>query len=300
MLSATLTEMPAPPAAQPIPATPRAKARRAPPPASPVPAEPAGQEAPEVAAAEPAVTAPAEVAAAPAEAVPAPTPVPPPAAPTRDKTLPPRLDLAYKVYLGSQGFLIGEATYRFEHEGNQYRIATIAEARGLAALFFRGRGKVESRGLITPTGLQPLEFAVERGSSDRRESARFDWAAGVVTLHDDKTAPLEPPAFDPMTIMWQAYFTPPTESRQTVNLVTTRRVINYTVEREGVETVTWSHGDIETERWHRRSEDGNIDAYFWLAPAMHFAIVKMRVSQTARGTVEAVLDAIRVDEERSE
>jgi hypothetical protein len=33
---------------------------------------------------------------------------------------------------------------------------------------------------------------------------------------------------------------------------------------------------------------------------MHYAIVKMRVSQSSRGTVEALLDAIRVDEPRSE
>src|SRR5438105_10181034 len=57
------------------------------------------------------------------------------------KVLPPRLDLAYKVYLGTQGFLIGDATYRFEHEGGTYRIATVAQARGLAALVVHGRGK---------------------------------------------------------------------------------------------------------------------------------------------------------------
>ncbi len=91
------------------------------------------------------------------------------------------------MFFGTQGFLIGEATYRFEHEGNRYRIATVGEARGLAALVLRGQGKVESRGLITPEGLLPQEFTVERGSSDRRESARFDWEAGIVTLHDDKT-----------------------------------------------------------------------------------------------------------------
>jgi Protein of unknown function (DUF3108) len=294
VLTATLTELPAPPATQAAPAPPRPKPKRpAAPKAAPPPprAEPVAPEPPPAAAELPSES--------PAEAAP-PAPVEPPAPPTPDKTLPPRVDLAYKVFLGTQGFLIGEATYRFEHEGNRYHIATVAQARGLAALFIRGRGKVESRGLITPTGLQPLEFAVERGSSDRREVARFDWDASTVTLHEDKVEALTPPSFDPMTVMWQAYFTPPTESRQTLFLVTTRRIINYTIEREATETIEWAHGAIETERWHRRSDDGNIDAYFWLAPKMHYALVKMRVSQSARGTVEAVLDAIRVDEPRTE
>jgi len=301
-LTATLTELPPPPAPAAAPvAKPKPKPRRAPRPvpppvAEPSPAEPPAPEAAVADAAAPAST-PEPVAAAPAEP---PAPPAPPAPPTPDKTLPPRVDLAYKVFLGTQGFLIGEATYRFEHEGDRYRIATVAEARGLAALFIRGRGKIESRGLITPTGLRPLEFVVERGSSDRREVATFDWDANIVTLHDDKTAPLEAPSFDPMTLMWQPYFTPPTAPRETLYLVTTRRVFNYTIEREGTETITWTHGDIETERWHRKSEDGNVDAWFWLAPSMHYAMVKMRVTQSARGTVEALLDAIRVDEPRNE
>ncbi|MEP6679416.1 MAG: DUF3108 domain-containing protein [Betaproteobacteria bacterium] len=306
VLSATLTEMPAPPVAK-APEAPRPKPRRpaapkrAPPPPPvepPVEAEPAAP-AVDAAPASP-EPPPALPESAPAEP-PAPAPVyTPPAPPTLARTLPPRVELAYKVFLGTQGFLIGEATYRFEHEGDRYHIATVAQARGLAALFFRGRGKVESRGLITPAGLKPLEFAVERGSSDRREVARFDWDANTVTLHNDEVKALTPPAFDPMTVMWQAYFTPPAEGRQTLSLVTTRRVVNYTIEREATETIEWAHGAVETERWHRRSDDGSIDAYFWLAPRMHYAVVKMRVSQTSRGTVEALLDAIRVDEPRSE
>jgi len=295
VLTATLTEMPAPPppAAQPAPPKPRPKPRRhaAPPPPAPAPAP-----APEAMAAnEPPAQEAAPSAEAPVAEAPAPVAIEAPLAPPPAKVLPPRLDLAYKVYLGTQGFLIGEATYRFEHKGNQYRISTVAEARGLAALFVRGRGKVESRGLITAQGLQPLEFAVERGSSDRRESAQFDWESGVVTLFDDKTAPLEPPSYDPMTLMWQAYFTPPEAAVQTLNLVTTRRIFNYTIEREGTERITWAQGEVDTERWHRRSEDGKVDAYFWVSPEMHYALVKMRVTATARGTVEAVLDAIEVD-----
>jgi hypothetical protein len=73
------------------------------------------------------------------------------------------------------GFMIGDTTYRFEHSGDRYRISTVGQARGLAALIVRGKGKVESRGRITPTGLKPYEFAIERGSADKREVAFFDW-----------------------------------------------------------------------------------------------------------------------------
>ncbi len=306
-LSVTLKEMPPPPkptvvAAAPKP-TPKPRRKRvartpvAPPPplTAPAPA-PAAVVAEAAPAAEPAVVAaapepvvpppPTEIVAPPASAIPE---LPPP-------ELPARLDLAYTVFLGTQGFMIGDATYRFEHTGTQYRISTVGQARGLAALLIRGQGKIESRGLITPTGLQPQEFAIERGSSDRREVATFDWEAGVVTLRDQAAAPLELPTYDPLALMWQNYFSPPTSDQQSFNVATTRRVRHYTVTREGTEKIAWKDGEIDTERWHRRSDDGRTDGYVWLAPSLHYVPVKMRVVATHRGTVEALLDSIRVDE----
>ncbi|MGH8801341.1 MAG: DUF3108 domain-containing protein [Casimicrobiaceae bacterium] len=210
--------------------------------------------------------------------------------------LPPRVDLAYEVFLGTRGFMIGDATYRFEHDGDRYRISTVGEARGLAALFIHGTGKVESRGLITPTGLKPLEFAIERGSPDKREIAYFDWAGETVSLNDGRTASLEAPAFDPLTILWQPYFSPPTGANElTFSLATTRKVARYTLTREGDERLAWRNGTIVTERWHRVSEDGKTETWFWLAPSLHFIPVRMRATRTSRGTLEAKLASIRVD-----
>ena len=70
----------------------------------------------------------------------------------------------------------------------------------------------------------------------------------------------------------------------------------YTIQREGVEKLPWNGGEIDTERWHRRSEDGATDAIMWLAPSLRYIPLKVRVTATNRGTVEARLDSIRVDE----
>ena len=96
--------------------------------------------------------------------------------------------------------------------------------------------------------------------------------------------------------MWQAYFAPPVDDTQNISVATTRRMGRYTITREGEETITWPQGEIATERWHRKSEDGKTDGYFWIAPTLHFIPVKMRVTATNRGTLEALLDSIRVDE----
>src|SRR4030095_8414799 len=123
------------------------------------------------------------------------------AAPPRQ--LPPRIELVYRGFLGTQGFFIGDAVYRLEHSDNQYTITAVGEARGLAALFLRGQGRLVSTGTITRAGLQPNFYTAERTSDGRHEEATFDWESGVVLLNDNKTAGLEPPTFDPLAVLWQ-------------------------------------------------------------------------------------------------
>jgi hypothetical protein len=234
-LQATLTELPPPPKPTPAPPKPttRPKPKRTTPLPVPTPAPVAEPEAPPAAEEPQAAPAPeaapaAEPGPATAEAAAELEPLPPP---EPDKVLPPRVDLVYKVFLGTRGFMIGEAVYRFEHAANQYRIATVGEARGLAALVLRGQGRLESRGFITGSGLQPHEFTLERGSKERHETAQFDWETGIVTLHEHKTAALTLPTFDPLSLMWQFYFSPPDASELTFNVATTRRVSRYTLKR---------------------------------------------------------------------
>lgn len=303
VLTATITELPPPPVPAPTPpaSKPRPKPKRtspvATPPAPEMPSAP--QEAPAPATGVPDVETVGEADAPVPEAPPvlaeetAAADLPPPPS---MRTLPARVDLSYGVYYGP-GIHIGDATYRFEHAANRYRMVTVGEARGLAALILRGQGKVESRGLITPSGLQPWELTVERGARDRRETATFDWESGIATLSEEKTAALELPTFDPLSAMWHFYFSPPTADEQVFHLATTRRVLRIAAKREGTETVSWPHGDVEAERWHRTSDDGRTESVVWLAPALRYLPIKMRVTNTLRGTVEVVLASIRVDDE---
>jgi len=305
-LQASIVEMPPPPmpapraAAKPRPKPQRVTAPRPHVEPAPAPApvsEEVAAKAPEPQLIEPTADAiamgPEPATEVVAEAIAKPPDHPP-------KTLPRRIDLVYKAFLGTQGFLVGEAVYRFEHAGGEYHIVTIGEAKGLAALFLRGQGKLESRGLITPTGLRPYEFAVERSTSERRERAVFDWEAGVVTLSDERTEPIEASTYDPMSLMWQAYFTPPDADVAEITVATTRRVGRHTLTREGEETIAWAQGDIVTERWRRMSEDGNTETTVWLAPSLRYVPVKMRVVTNYKSflgaTLEAKLDSIRVDE----
>lgn len=297
-LSATLTEMPPPP--PPV-------VKRIPPKRKPRPAAPA---TPVIAAAPPSQVA--QATPIPALAV-EPEPAPPEAtavteAPPTEETLPvadndasappplpPRIELAYRGFLGTRGFFIGDAVYRLEHRDNQYTITTVAQARGLAALFLRGEGRLSSTGTITSAGLQPNLYSAERTSDGRHEVATFDWETGVVLLNDNKTAALELPTFDPLAVLWQFYFAPPDQDEAEFNVATTRRVYHSRFRRVGVEAIELPFGEVQAELWERTGGDGNLAAKVWLAPSLHYVMVKMRLSN-GRITGEALLDSIRVEE----
>jgi len=294
-LTATITEIPPPPPPVAKRVPPKRKPRVAPAPAPViVPAAPVSE--PEVVAADNPVapSAPEPVASTPPEPTEEVLPVAgADAAPPRQ--LPPRIELVYRGFLGTQGFFIGDAVYRLEHADNQYTITTVGEARGLAALFLRGQGRLTSTGTITRAGLQPNLYTAERTSDGRHEAATFDWESGVVLLNDNKTAGLELPTFDPLAVLWQFYFAPPEQDDAEFNVATTRRIYHSRFNRTGSETVNLSFGDVEAEVWERTGGDGNITARVWLAPSLHHVMVKARLSN-GRITGEALLDSIRVDE----
>jgi hypothetical protein len=290
-LLATITELPPPPAPAETLAPAKPKHRRV---VRAAPAVPVETPAPEVVAAATSVPEPA----------PAPEPVVPPPleeaipatlslAPPRE--LPPRIDLAYRAFLGTRGFLIGDAVYRLEHSGSQYRISTVGEARGLAALLFPGEARAKSEGAITADGLQPTSYSVERTSGNRREAASFDWESGMVQLNGDQSAPLELPTFDPLVVLWQFYFAPPAQDQTEFNIATTRRIYHVTFRRIGAEKITLPFGDVDTEIWKRVDADSTIQAQVWLAPSLRYVAVKLRLSN-ARETVEGLLDSLRVDD----
>ena len=93
-----------------------------------------------------------------------------------------------------------------------------ARREGLAALFLRGQGKLESRGLITADGLQPLRV---RGRARQQRTAR-DRGVRLGSRHRDAARPEDRrrsslPTFDPLALMWQSYFTPPVDAVQDVH-----------------------------------------------------------------------------------
>jgi hypothetical protein len=218
-------------------------------------------------------------------------PQPPP-----DFPLPERIELVYSALYGTLGIYVGEARYRFEYRDGRYRIETKGEAQGLVALIYRGVLRAVSQGRITSAGLVPEEVFIERGSPDKRETARLDWNARTVTFKDDTQAALEPGTLDLLSFMLQFYFLPPTEQRLQLPVVTPRRMVVYTFERQGVDRISIPLGDFDAERWARSSQETQgADALIWLAPEFGHMPVRIRLRDPERGTAELRLAKVLTD-----
>ena len=135
--------------------------------------------------------------------------VPPPL-----NALPPRLKLHFQV---RYGLASGEQTLQWVNEGERYTLISVAEATGLAGVFYRGRFVQTSRGRMTPYGLQPEEFWDQRG--DKHSRAHFNPEQGQLTFMPTKGAPrhfaYQGEVQDALSLFFQLALTAPPADRLT-------------------------------------------------------------------------------------
>lgn len=130
-----------------------------------------------------AVPQPAAAPPTPApEAIPPAKAEPPAIPPPMEPRLPANGRIRFVVYRGDQGFEVGRAEHTWEFSEGRYRLTAVTETSGLAALFKPVRIELESRGRVTPFGLQPERFTTRRNGAETDENADFDWAVHQVTL----------------------------------------------------------------------------------------------------------------------
>lgn len=236
------------------------------------------------------------IAAAPAGEAATPEPVPDEAAsaeiaPPPLNALPPRLDLRYQV---RYGLVSGEQVLQWVNEGERYTLSSVASATGLAGVFYRGRFVQTSRGRITPQGLQPEEFWDQRG--DRHSSARFDAAAGRITLMPAKGAPRHfgyaGEVQDALSLFFQLALTaPPPAGRFTYAVFNGKKLRDYSYEVLGEETLETALGALRTLHLARTADaDGRFEA--WLAVDRHYLPVRVLKSDDTGNAMELRIQSI--------
>lgn len=256
------------------------------PPAAPAsPPEPASEPVAETAVPE-ADDLPSE---APHEAAPEPPPLaeadPPPLNP-----LPSRIDMRFDV---RYGIARGEQTLVWVSEGDTYTVTSVAAATGLVGVFYSGRFVQTSLGRITPQGLEPDMFWDQRG--ERRSTARFDAAHGVLTYSPAKGAPRHTPyqgdVQDTLSLFFHVALTAPPDDRVTYQVFNGRRLRHYAYEVRGEALLDTALGPLRTLHLARTgSDDGRFE--LWLAIDRYYLPVRVLRTDDKGNQVELTVASI--------
>lgn len=143
--------------------------------------------------------APEPVAEASPEPAGAPTPAldPPPApaaaeAPPTPESTPVAASsgtITYDLFYRGSGGSLGRSIQTWQIDRTSYRLTSVSEPVGLAAVFLSHRYAYTSEGRIGPEGLQPERFTAQGGRGGaRRAAATFDYAKQEITYGASGTA----------------------------------------------------------------------------------------------------------------
>ncbi|AAZ98617.1 hypothetical protein Tbd_2664 [Thiobacillus denitrificans ATCC 25259] len=218
---------------------------------------------------------------------------PPPEAQTAPalaaRVLPSRLELRFDV---RYGIASGKQSLLWVNEGERYTLSSVAEASGLAGIFYRGRFVQMSRGRLTAQGLQPEEFWDQRG--DRRSSARFD--AQQLTLLPVRGAPrhfsYSTSPQDALSLFFQlALDVPASGGPLSYTVFNGKKLREYRYASRGEVVLDTALGPLRTLHLERVGEaDGRFEA--WLAIDRHYLPVRLLRQDEAGNMIELQIQAI--------
>ncbi len=222
----------------------------------------------------PSAAQPVVAAATPSELPPVATPPPPveepvavppaptiePAAPVPANTaLPGRGRMRYVITRGERGFVIGQAVHSWDHDGFGYRLKSMTETIGIAAVFKPVQVFQSSQGEITDAGLQPREFRHERAAGI--DTANFDWVRRVVAYAGREDS-LSEGTQDLLSMYYQLVLLAPRSGAVEMPIATGRKLANYRFDVLGEETLDFPAGERRTV--HIRARSGNDIIEMWL------------------------------------
>jgi hypothetical protein len=217
--------------------------------------------------------------------------------------LPRRGRISYTLYLGTDRFEIGRTVQNWEFENGIYRIGSVSETTGLAAVLRSERRTYLSEGMITRTGLQPKAFLMSRSRRGETEvaRARFDWDAAHITwgTSDEKReAALPAGSQDFLSLMYQFSLSPPTGGRVTVPTTTGTKFETYELDVLPEETIDTPLGTLRALPLRQVRKPGAETIEVWLAADYRNLPVKLRFfGRDGEPTGEQIVNEIRLSEE---
>lgn len=205
---------------------------------------------------------------------------------------PSRVELTFTITMGD--LRIAEAREVLEHDGRRYQVVSETTPRGIAALLISNVRR-ESRGAVTATGLRP-EYFEETGRKGGTRVAKFDWAAGALTLVNGNTArtvALPQGTLDQASLAYALAFRSAASAGFNVHVTDGRGVKQYRYREIGRETLMTAVGEIRTRRFEKVRDPGEKRGFeFWLATDRHLLPVKLRYIENNGDVFDSLITGI--------
>lgn len=141
--------------------------------------------------------------------------------------LPKRIQAEYVIT--KDGEEIAKMHEQYIVTGDKYQIESTTKGIGVYALM--GVRKLTSTGKVTEQGLQPTNFELRQGISDKKTLlADFDWSKNILTMKvkgENRTAELSTGTQDLASFAYQFMFVPPAKEHTTIKLTTGKKLKTY-------------------------------------------------------------------------
>jgi hypothetical protein len=190
--------------------------------------------------------------------------------------LPASLAIEYQI---TSAFADGRATYKWERDGDRYRISGEAAAEGFFTLFLEGAILQESRGSVTAAGLRPDKFSEHRPGAPG-EGLEFDWSGRKVTFERKgarTTTDLADNTVDWLTMIFHLAHAPPREGTLELRVFTQRKMYRFELQVLGEEKIDIPLGTVTALHLrHVDKDDPREVVDVWLGVEQHYLPVKMR------------------------
>jgi Protein of unknown function (DUF3108) len=203
------------------------------------------------------------------------------------------------ITFGSGNFTVGEAVSRWEIGDQDYRVETLAQTAGFAALVRPQHGTYISSGRVTETGLQPERFTASRTRSGRTAQAiaLFDWVSREIEYGPPdapRHAPLAAQAQDIVSLAYHLAMLPLVPGRMEIALTNGWKIETHVVEVGAEEPLETPVGVLRTIPVRQRVP-GQRGIEVSLAPGLHMLPVRIRMFDRDGGMAgEQVVSAVRI------
>ena len=182
-------------------------------------------------------------------------------------------------------------------DADQYRIESLIQAKGLAALVIPDLLQT-SNGDLNSSGLQPQRYLYQFGDKKNKTfTAMFDWQAKKIKLQSEngvQQLDLAEGSQDLLSFMYQFMYVAPLQNMQ-LSITNGKKIAIYEYSFEGEETINTKMGSVKTVHLVRVAAEGEKKTELWLASEYQYVPVKIRESGKDGKVYELLVKRIKTD-----